>query len=184
MTVAGITKTFYALLVAIFILCLVFVVNAIAFKGRVSSLAQKQTISFEDLQRATTPEQRRALLQEFTESEVALQHRYQFPKVLFMLVGGLNLVLLICAFRLMRKGEVDTGTAKKMQVDLILTIVTFGAFILSYLVLRYRTAWSIGHVLLLILPIALAIASVALFTSKKFYKLFYRKRKYDLTQRF
>ena len=72
MTVAGITKMFYVLLVAILILCLVFVVNAVAFKGRVSALAQKQTISFEDLQRATTPEQRRALLQEFTESAVAL----------------------------------------------------------------------------------------------------------------
>ena len=184
MTVAGITKTFYVLLVAILILCLVFVVNAIAFKGRVSVLAQKQTISFEDLQRATTPEERLALLQEFTESEVALQHRYQFPKGLFMLVGGLNIVLLICAFQLMRKDEVDTGTAKKMQVDLILTILTFGAFVISYLILRYGTAWSTGHLLLLIFPIALAIASVVLFTSTKFYKLFYRKRKYDLTQRF
>ncbi len=184
MTAAQIGKIFYGLLVAIFIICLVFVVNALAFKGRVSTLAQKQTLSFEDLQRATTPEQRRALLQEFAEDEVVLQQSCQFPKGLFMLVGCLNLVLLIWAFWLMRKDEVDTGTAKKMQVDLILTILTFGAFILCFLILRYRTAWSTWHVLLLILPIALAIASVALFTSKKFYKLFYRKRKYDLTQRY
>ena len=93
-------------------------------------------------------------------------------------------MLLICAFQLMRNDEVDTGTAKKMQVDLILTILTFGAFVISYLILRYGTAWSTGHLLLLIFPIALAIASVALFTSTKFYKLFYRKRKYDLPQRY
>ncbi len=184
MTAAEITKTFYGLLLAIFILCLVFVVDAVRFKGRVSAFAQKQTISFEDLQRATTPEERHALLQESTEAEVVLQKRYQFPKAFFMVVGGMNFVLLICAFWLMRKDEVDTGTAKKMQVDLILTILTFGAFILSYLILRYRTAWSTWHLLLLIFPIALAIASVALFTSKKFYKLFYRKRKYVLTQRY
>jgi hypothetical protein len=184
MTMEQITKTFYVLLIAILIICLVFVINSVRFKGRASTLAQKQTLSFEELQSASTPEQRRALLQEFTAAEAVLQHSYQFPKTFFMVVGGLNLVLLIVAFRLMRRDEIDTGTAKKMQVDLIMTVVTFGVFVLSFLILRYRTAWSTGHIVLLILPIAMAIASVALFTSNKFYKLFYRKRKYDLTQRY
>jgi cation transport ATPase len=183
MTAEGIVKRFYTLLVAIFILCFIFVIEVCSFKGRVSAHAEKEALSFEELQRATTPEQRRALIDQFTQVQVAAQQGYQFPKGPFVVVGCINLVLLIWAFSLMRRDVLDVETAKKMRVDLILNIATFGAFVLSYLILRYRTSWSVGQVILLLLPVAMAIASVALFRSKKFYKLFYRKRKYVLTPR-